>query len=1796
VILIKKIQTSIHGKIKKSPFLQGVYVVLWIILLLLPSHTVYAAAPVFDEIIWGAMPQMVVGTSWSYDFNATGADSYSISSGGVPGLSINSGNGRYSGTPNAIGSYPITISATNEDGTTSVSNTFVVKSPTTTQLTDLTTSYPEGGYVTDYPIWMSIQLSPADGIETPANAQISVTTGAGGPTCTVDLDATGFGECELIFTTSGSYTITAAYAGDTYYLASQDTENITVGTPNLSEALLAGIFHSCLKNSSNQVDCWGNEEAFPLDNTYDFVQFSAGGYHSCGLARDGSIECWGDSAEINQVPNTVNGKQVHFIQINSGDDHVCAIDSKYRLHCWGEMTTELANNIPNGQFIGVDAGPKHVCAIQKNNNQVVCWGQNDARIVVPAGLGAVKQVSVGSEHSCAIKTDDSVDCWGTGFPDPSSALDFVNLDSGANFSCGITTSGSVNCWGSNQVVSQAPVGGSYHLLGIGEQHACAVTSGSSLLNCWGSDSYGEAPRLALSPTTLPTYLPNGSDWSTLFTGTGGSLPYLLTSSGSLPSGTSINGLTLSGTLTTVGTYNFSLSLSEEFPNSSTLPIELLPATRSHTIYVEDPATTIVINSVTNPADVGTPVVVNVTVSKLGTPNLSGYVTITGNETDVVCQAAVNTSGQASCALYFGIAGNKTITANYDGDNYYNPTTATATTTTVINPIVIYPMISAGDQFNCSLDSSGEAFCWGINDSNQLIPVNKIFTKISAGVSHVCGIASTSKIYCWGWNGYGVTNPPSTPGFSQVSSGKSHSCGLDFYGNVTCWGNSENSRLAVPAGQYSQIDAGSDHTCAIRSDNNQVVCWGDNSFGQTGLGDYSTHTFTKISAGEKSSCGVLTSGGLACWGTTIPGQPISGSFTAVTVGTDHACALNTANATVCWGNNTNGEGIGLPGAYSSVEAGTDHNCAIRTDGKMKCWGNNSKNQAPVLSILPETVPVLDVNQTWNSTFSVIGGRTATYTYLKSSGDLPTGLVLDSETGAVSGTVTVGKDFTYTLQVFEQDITPALIAEKTYTQRVKADSEIHVTSVNPETPIVGQATWLSFTVNEADNSQFASTPTGQIHVSINGVTRCEPILVNGSASCLVFFDTAGTKSIRVTYDGDTQFLSSDIVGSETEFTVTPFEQTIQLRSGDLQTYIHRPDGSLTCIGNGCNLGVFSKIYPVFDSGGLLSCGLQTDGQITCLAENISTLYPGPFKDLSVGEGHVCALDLNGELNCWGENTLGQATPPAGVYLQVFAGENASCAIRDDNVLVCWGDPMVITPPSATFTDISIGNGFVCGLVNDGSITCWGNDVHNQLFGPTGQSYQQIQGGSHHTCALDQDGLITCWGEIHDIPVISPYGVFFETSAYQDHTCALRSANEITCWGENDAGEAPKILVIHLDDQEITALADWEHFFEPVNGTAPYTGTVSYGHLPVGLNFHDEIDFSPSGLVVYGKPTVPGRYDFALHWIDSGNPKLVWEELHRITVTGGDLAVEIQPAHESTALFDQEFWFDYVLTNLTSLNVPDVLVTIDLPDGFDSVTISGLSSCSLGDQQIICTISEFMAESSLSLRVSGQVSQAIGEELTTVTTITSTLENWPEVLPADNTDQQSVLVEYTGTILKEDFSTEISDGWQSGTRISSPSGEEYLGDFTNAQKLQLILENLAPHRKVIVQFKLFVIGEWQGNGTVLAPLPALYQFGQTGETALTYTTFCNGDCTQAYPGPYPGGVNAAQSGAFGTNILEFPVTNDAVYVFEYRFDHDNPTLDLTWLSENLPANVRFGVDDVEIKLDSGWEFVYLPMLSRP
>jgi hypothetical protein len=202
------------------------------------------------------------------------------------------------------------------------------------------------------------------------------------------------------------------------------------------------------------------------------------------------------------------------------------------------------------------------------------------------------------------------------------------------------------------------------------------------------------------------------------------------------------------------------------------------------------------------------------------------------------------------------------------------------------------------------------------------------------------------------------------------------------GVAALWPGGPPARATAVTG----VSAGDAHTCVLAS--SVVSCWGDNSFGNLGLGtmDSQGHPNPQavpalagdaaaVSVGGLHSCAITLSSGVKCWGRNQRGQLGDGTFTqrlvpvdalglgsgvaAVAAGGDHTCVLTGGGAVKCFGRNQEGQigdnGVcgancptpidvsGLSAGVAAITSGRKHSCALLTSGGVKCWGDNSNGQ-------------------------------------------------------------------------------------------------------------------------------------------------------------------------------------------------------------------------------------------------------------------------------------------------------------------------------------------------------------------------------------------------------------------------------------------------------------------------------------------------------------------------------------------------------------------------------------------------------------------------------------------------------------------------------------------------------------------------------------------------------------------------------------------------------------------------------------------------------------------------------------
>ena len=731
----------------------------------------------------------------------------------------------------------------------------------------------------------------------------------------------------------------------------------------------------------------------------DVVQVAVGNYHTCALRADGAVKCWGSnvggllgngrSGSRELSPVSVVGLGGPVTSISAGIGHTCALTSKGGVKCWGGF---------NGGVLGIgvfDGGPYTV-----------------PEDVVGLASGVVA-ISAGKVHTCALTSAGGVKCWGGNadgelgdgtYERRAMPVDVQGLGSGVvaissggatgsgsaifgSHTCALMDTGSVKCWGYNsdgqlgdgtRYRRLAPVdvldAGGFALEGMtsvtaGAYHTCARTDDADAI-CWGYNGWGELGDGSEEDDRLVPDEVSGLDGMVAAVMARGMRTCALTTAGAMKCwGRNDFGQLGEGTL-------------DGFRHA--LPVDV--------------------------------------------PGLDEGVASLGMSNSTTC--AVLQSGGLKC---WG--------QNLEG----NLGLGFVPFLTYPAPMMV-PMlqdgvatVSVGLRTACVGMADATVKCWGSLDSVGVdvgLPTLSGSTdvptvidalgsdekQVSVGLIHACAVTSAGGVKCWGDNEYGQLGEGSltdrelprdvvglTTGAIAVSAGDWHTCALTAGGGVKCWGRNDAGQLGdgsvtrritpvdvigLHAGVKEVSAAGQGfagaHTCVL-TDAGGVKCWGDNRYGQLGLGvtDLEPHPepsdvpglesgVVAISAGNEHTCVQRSNGSMACWGRNNVGQIGDGttalravptdvqglpsSVAAISAGGDHTCAVTTAGAMLCWGNNVEGklgidrlnvgsgwgeadpypipqQVVGLGSGVTAIDASFVHTCAVVDDGTLMCWGGN-----------------------------------------------------------------------------------------------------------------------------------------------------------------------------------------------------------------------------------------------------------------------------------------------------------------------------------------------------------------------------------------------------------------------------------------------------------------------------------------------------------------------------------------------------------------------------------------------------------------------------------------------------------------------------------------------------------------------------------------------------------------------------------------------------------------------------------------------------------------------------------------
>jgi len=691
-----------------------------------------------------------------------------------------------------------------------------------------------------------------------------------------------------------------------------------------------------------------------------------GATQSCAVKGDGTAYCWGNNASGQLGDGTTNSAsapvQVHgtgnagyltdVSAIASGNNHTCAVKNDGTVWCWGTDAsgqlgdgTNSANITTPVQVLGGEAGGTY--------------------------LSGIVNISLGYNNTCAVKNDGTIYCWGYNY--------IGQLGDGT----GTARNTPVQVCSAGNAATDGTCNNSF-LTGISKVitsafSTCALKSSDGSVYCWGNNSGGILGYLANgtwdnAAHPVPVQVPGGEAGGTYLTGI---VDISLTKGQPAGYRNSACAVKSDGTVFCWGVapgVDLYGQLGDGTTNSNITPVQVC-----------SPGNTATDGTCNGSFLTGISKISGSFFSTCAVKSSDGSVYCWGRNGQG--QLGDNTTTQRNVptqVLGVGGAGYLTGINNVSGAAGGGSTRGSF----------------------CASNNNGAVYCWGDNYYSELgddtgiqrsIPVSvKGLTtgyltgaaansnSISSGVDSSCTLKSSDgTVYCWGSNSYG-----------QLGNGST----INKYTPTRVIGVGSSGYLTG----MSLIAAGYRYSCAVKSSDGSVYCWGDNAYGNlgdntttqrnapvqvlgvggagylTGISSISTNGFTNAGA-NYTTCAVKSSdGSVYCWGRNVVGTigdnttnnssvPVqvhgvsdSGFLTgisAISVGAFHVCAVKSSDGSVyCWGYNSNGglgdnsttqeltpvqvHGVNNSGYLTGVNAvssGGLYTCAVKSDGTAYCWG-------------------------------------------------------------------------------------------------------------------------------------------------------------------------------------------------------------------------------------------------------------------------------------------------------------------------------------------------------------------------------------------------------------------------------------------------------------------------------------------------------------------------------------------------------------------------------------------------------------------------------------------------------------------------------------------------------------------------------------------------------------------------------------------------------------------------------------------------------------------------------------------
>lgn len=690
--------------------------------------------------------------------------------------------------------------------------------------------------------------------------------------------------------------------------------------------------------------------------------------------------------------------------------------------------------------------------------------------------------------------------------------------------------------------------------------------------------------------------------------------------------------------------------------------------------------------------------------------------------------------------------------------------------------------------------------------------NDSIQKIARGNGHACAIFGEGILKCWGDNGNGKLGIGSTTATSVatvvdsgvnykfVTVGTEHTCAITVDGILKCWGANSNPQVifsgsdsfystpqeissttkyidvTISTASYSDL-----HICAITEDFD-VQCWGDNSYGQLGQGNTNTvsgiatipsQKFKAIAAGPHHTCAITNDDRVKCWGDGSGGglgrgstdsdnasspvdTALSGTYKKIASGGDtwtaYSCAISTTDNLYCWGGTTGGSTPTLVEniPYKEVSVAINMKCAIPKDGGLQCWGlNNGNNRLGDGSSIDRSAPYIIDQENFNHV---------------SVSDTTSCAITDEKTLKCWGTLsTIGGGYSDSLvPTISMEGFSNLSAGFGHACGIKA-SKLYCWGLNNYGQIGDGSKNTRSYPTRIDNDDYIEVAAG------NGTTCA----IN-TANQLKCWGNNTYGQVGNNSSGDEVHSPALVFGGDLYSKVTV---------GEMHTCaIVKDTKTVKCWGNGYQ--------------GRLGAGSSNDSLIPQSVSDASQ-----YSAISAGATHTCGVTVAGTGKCWGRNNTGEL------------------GINSGSVFVTVPTTLVSSTGSTdTYVNIRPGMMRTCGLLTTGSLKCWGSNSSGSLgfpgtgsvlmttFVPSSETFKFMSMTNNNICAINATDKVYCYGGNSrgsaginsTISVTTPTAVldssdYLSISVGDNFVLGITTNGEVKSWGSNDNSRQGNGLLI-------------------------------------------------------------------------------------------------------------------------------------------------------------------------------------------------------------------------------------------------------------------------------------------------------------------------------------------------------------------------------------------------------------------